>query len=122
MIPRRRRLALSDVGIPDDPERIGHFVFDSWISETTREAWVECSVCKSRTACDPFHSLGYPCSFCVERYGAYKRAVLLPPAIVGDVAQSLDRWSKVLRQAVEAGEITVEEASKAWSQYEYEDE
>jgi polyhydroxyalkanoate synthesis regulator phasin len=47
---------------------------------------------------------------------------LLPPAIVGDVAKSLDRWSKLLREAVEAGEITVEEASKAWSQYEYQDE
>ena len=122
MIPRRRRVVLADIGIPDDAERIGHFVFVHWISETTREAWVECSVCKSRTACDPFHSLGYPCSVCVERYGAHKRAVLLPPAIVGDVAKSLDRWSKVLREAVEAGEITVEEASKAWSQYEYQDE
>jgi hypothetical protein len=123
MIPRRRRQVLKNLCLPNDPEKIGHFVFDHWVTEEiTKEAWVKCSLCESRTVRDAWHSLGYPCSACVDRFGASRLTILLPPPSVGGVAETLERWSRDLRNAVEAGDITNEEASKAWASYEFQDE
>jgi hypothetical protein len=123
LIPRRRRQVLIDLCLPDDPQKIGHFVFDHWVTEdTTKEAWVKCSLCECRTVRDVWHSLGYPCGACVERFGAARRMILLPPPSVGGTAATLERWSSELRKAVESGDITTEEAFKAWASYESPDE
>jgi hypothetical protein len=122
MIPRRRALALRDLNIPNDEKTIGHFVFVEWQDKITREAFVECSLCKSRTVRDPFHALGFPCSTCVERKGAARRLVLLPPPITSDIVSMLEEWSSALREAVKAGDVTSEEASRVWGEWEYENE
>ena len=122
MIPRRRALALRDLNIPDDEKAVGHFVFVEWQDQITREAFVECSLCKSRTVRDPFHALGFPCSTCVERKGAARRLVLLPPPITSDIVSMLEAWSCALREAVKAGDVTSEEASRVWGEWEYEHE
>jgi hypothetical protein len=122
MIPRRRALALRDLNIPDDEKTVGHFVFVEWQDQTTREAFVECSLCKSRTVRDPFHALGFPCSTCVERKGAARRLVLLPPPITSDIVSMLEQWSSALREAVKAGDVTSEEASRVWGEWEYANE
>ena len=122
MIPRRRALALRDLNISDDEKTIGHFVFVEWQDQITREAFVECSLCKSRTVRDPFHALGFPCSTCVERKGAARRLVLLPPPITSDIVSMLEEWSSALREAVKAGDVTSEEASRVWGEWEYEHE
>ena len=122
MIPRRRALALRVLNIPDNDKAVGHFVFVEWQDQITREAFVECSLCKSRTVRDPFHALGLLCSFCVERYGAARRLVLLPPPITSDIVTMLEQWSCALREAVKAGDVTSEEASRVWGEYEFEHE
>jgi hypothetical protein len=120
--PRRRRVSLRDLQIPDNEKAVGHFVFVEWIDQTTKQAWVECSLCKSRTSANPWNSLGYPCSHCVTRYGASRRLVLLPPPITTSPATTLEEWALALREAVAAGDVTNEEAMKAWAESDFQDE
>lgn len=121
-IPRRRSRSLRVLNIPDNDQVIGHFVFVEWQDQITREACVECSLCHARTVRDPFHALGLLCSFCVERYGAARRLVLLPPPITSDIVSMLEEWSSALREAVKAGDVTSEEASRVWGEWEHEHE
>jgi len=121
-IPRRRSRSLRVLNIPDNDQVIGHFVFVEWQDQITREAFVECSLCHARTVRDPFHALGLLCSFCVERYGAARRLVLLPPPITSDIVSMLEEWSSALREAVKAGDVTSEEASRVWGEWEHEHE
>ena len=122
MIPRRRSRSLRVLNIPDNDKVVGHFLFVEWQDQITREAFVECSLCHARTVRDPFHALGLLCSFCVERYGAARRLVLLPPPITSDIVSMLEEWSGALREAVKTGDVSSEEASRVWGEYEYEHE
>jgi len=120
MIPRRRRFVLKDLGLPDNEAKIGHFIYVSRVEgEPLSFSWVKCSLCGGQSIHDPWHSLGYPCSACVEKAGAAKRLVLLPPPMLGSVAATLEQWAFALRQAIEAEEVTHEEAMNAWKKYEH---